>query len=198
MNNFDFDNSAFWDRRYTDDPSLGSGIGSRGENLLHKRKILESFLRIAAPETILDVGCGDHEVLRSVEYLPGYLGVDVSTVVVARNKRHFPHRRFKHLDFVSCADVQTLRSDVVLCLEVLIHQHRREGHDAFIRNLVAATAKRGLVSGYIFDPRPEIPSDIIAFHEPIADALNRAGARRVRVEARSLESDCLAFVSFER
>ena len=88
--------------------------------------------------------------------------------------------------------------NVVLCLEVLIHQHRREGHDAFIRNLVAATAKRGLVSGYIFDPRPEIPSDIIAFHEPIADALNRAGARRVRVEARSLESDCLAFVSFER
>jgi 2-polyprenyl-3-methyl-5-hydroxy-6-metoxy-1,4-benzoquinol methylase len=198
LNNLDFDNSAFWDRRYADDPSLGSGVGSRGENLLHKRKIIESFLRNAAPETILDVGCGDHEVLRGVEHLPGYLGVDVSAVAVSRNQRLFPHLRFKQLDFVSCADVQTLRSDVVLCLEVLIHQHRREDYDAFIRNLVAATAKRGLVSGYMFDPRPEISSGIIAFHEPIMDALTRAGAKRVRVDARSLESDCLAFVSFER
>jgi SAM-dependent methyltransferase len=191
-----FDNREFWDRRYADNAALGSGIGSRGENLLHKRAIVERFLQRLAPKTMLDVGCGDHEVLRTVTHLPGYVGLDVSGVVVARNRLMFPQRRFECLDFVDCADLQALRADVVLCTEVLIHQHRREQFDGLLRNIVAAAAKGGLVSGYMYDPRPAIASDIIAWHEPITDALMRSGAKAVSVEARSLETDCLAFISF--
>lgn len=191
-----FDNQQFWDRRYTENPTLGSGVGSRGENLLHKRQIIEGFLERGAPRTVLDVGCGDHEVLREVAHLPGYLGVDVSGVVVARNRMMFPNRRFECLDFVACAPSERLQADVVLCTEVLIHQHRREQFEGLLRNIVAAAATGGLVSGYMFDPRPTIASDIIAWHEPITDALLRSGARAVKVEARSLETDCLAFVSF--
>jgi len=195
-NNPDFDNGIYWDRRYKDNPLLGSGVGSRGENLLHKRNIIESFLQATMPETILDVGCGDHEVLRYIDHLPGYTGVDISAVAVGDNIRRFPNRRFECLDFVSCAAAQRLRSDVVLCLEVLIHQHRREAYYGLVKNLVASAAKGGLVSAYMFDPRPDISSDIIAWHEPITGTLYRAGAKSVVVEARSLESDCLAFVSF--
>lgn len=196
QNNPLFDNREFWDRRYADNPSLGSGVGSRGENLLHKRAIIQSFLQRIAPASVLDVGCGDHEVLREVMPLPGYVGLDVSGVAVDRNRCSFPHRRFECLDFAACATPVALRADVVLCMEVLIHQHRREQFDGLLRNIVAAAAKGGLVSGYVFDPRPVISSDIIAWHEPIIDALARLGAGSVRVEARSLETDCLAFVSF--
>jgi SAM-dependent methyltransferase len=196
QNNPLFDNREFWDRRYADDPSLGSGIGSRGENLLHKRKIVADFLRTVAPATVLDVGCGDHEMLRGIAHLPSYVGLDVSGVVVDRNRRMFPERRFECLDFVNCTTLDTLRADVVLCTEVLIHQHRREQFDGLLKNIVAAALRGGLVSGYIFDPRPAIASDIIAWHEPITDALMRSGAGAVTVEARSLETDCLAFVSF--
>jgi SAM-dependent methyltransferase len=196
QNNPLFDNREFWDRRYADDPSLGSGIGSRGDNLLHKRKIVADFLRRVAPATVLDVGCGDHEVLRGIAHLPSYVGLDVSGVVVERNRRLFPERRFECLDFVNCTTLDTLRADVVLCTEVLIHQHRREQFDGLLKNIVAAALRGGLVSGYIFDPRPAIASDIIAWHEPITDALMRSGAGAVRIEARSLETDCLAFVSF--
>jgi SAM-dependent methyltransferase len=193
-----FDNREFWDRRYGENPALGSGIGSRGDNLRHKRRIIESFLERAAPATVLDVGCGDHEVLREVAHLPGYVGLDVSGVVVARNRQLFAHRRFECLDFAACNSADTLRADVVLCMEVLIHQHRREQFERLLGNLVAAATKGGLVSGYMFDPRPEIASDIIAWHEPITDALLRSGAASVTLEARSLETDCLAFVSFTR
>jgi hypothetical protein len=90
-----------------------------------------------------------------------------------------------------------VRSDVVLCMEVLIHQHCRESYDVFVRNLVAAASRGGgMVSGYLFDPRPTISSDIVAWHEPVTNTLQRAGAKSVVIEARSLESDCLAFVSF--
>lgn len=191
-----FDNRQFWDRRYAENPTLGSGIGSRGENLLHKRKIIEGFLERVAPTSVLDVGCGDHEVLREIAHLPGYVGVDVSAVVVARNRQMFPHRRFECLDFVACSPAERLPADVVLCTEVLIHQHRREQFEGLLKNIVAAAATGGLVSGYMFDPRPTIASEIIAWHEPITDALMRGGARAVTVEGRSLETDCLAFVSF--
>jgi SAM-dependent methyltransferase len=191
-----FDNREFWDRRYAENPALGSGIGSRGENLLHKKKIVEDFLARVAPRSILDVGCGDHEVLCAVACLPDYLGLDVSGVVVARNRQMFPQRRFESLDFVVCSDLESLRADAVLCTEVLIHQHRREQFDGLLKNIVACAVKGGLVSGYMFDPRPAIASDIIAWHEPITDALLRSGAKSASVEARSLETDCLAFVSF--
>lgn len=198
QNNPLFDNREFWDRRYADNPSLGSGVGSRGENLLHKRKIIEGFLKRVAPTSVLDVGCGDHEVLRAVAPLPGYVGLDVSGVAVNRNRRLFPHRRFECLDFVACPSADAMQADVVLCMEVLIHQHRREQFDGLLENIVAAAAKGGLVSGYMFDPTPAVSSDIIAWHEPVTDALTRLGAGLVRVEARSLETDCLAFVSFSK
>jgi hypothetical protein len=67
--------------------------------------------------------------------------------------------RFECLD---CAIAQAVRADVVLCLEVLIHQHRREQFDGLVKNIVAAAVKGGLVSGYMFDPRPAVSSDIIA------------------------------------
>ena len=100
------------------------------------------------------------------------------------------------MDFATWIDLQVLRSDVVLCMEVLIHQHRREAYERLARNLVAAALRGGLVSGYMFDPRPTIASKIIAWHEPITDTLLRAGASSVVTEAVSLESGCLAFVSF--
>ncbi len=195
-NNPHFDNRAFWDRRYEENPTLGSGVGSRGANLLHKRRIIEAYLQVAAPQTVLDVGCGDHEVLKDVERLSGYTGVDVSAVAVEVNTARFPHRQFRRFDFTQLVDLQYLRSDVVLCMEVLIHQHRRELYDVFVRNLIASARIGGLVSGYLFDPNPAIASDIIAWHEAITESLLRAGAKTVTVEAKSLESDCLAFVSF--
>jgi hypothetical protein len=86
-------------------------------------------------------------------------GVDVSAVAVEMNNKRFPHRQFKRLDFTNLASIQEVRSDVVLCMEVLIHQHCRESY------------------------------------EPVTNTLQRAGAKSVVIEARSLESDCLAFVS---
>jgi SAM-dependent methyltransferase len=195
-NDSSFDNSVFWDRRYTENPELGSGVGSRGENLLHKRQIIETFLRSVEPKTVLDVGCGDHEVLKDMEYLPGYTGIDVSAVAVEMSAERFPHRNFICLDFAKLENIQQVRSDAVLCMEVLIHQHLREEYGAFVVNLVAAAAGGGLVSGYLFDPRPTISSEIIAWHEPITETLKMAGAKNITVEARSLESDCWAFVSF--
>jgi 2-polyprenyl-3-methyl-5-hydroxy-6-metoxy-1,4-benzoquinol methylase len=197
QNDLLFDNSRFWDRRYRDDPALGSGIGSRGANLRYKQDIIGAFLERTRPESILDVGCGDHETLRAFRDLPGYLGIDVSAVVVAQNMARFPDRAFTHCDFIDSAEGAG-SADAVLCMEVLIHQHRQDSYERMVRNLVAAAHKGGLVSGYLVNPRPAVRSDIIAWHEPLAETLAKAGARNIEIVGRSLEVDCLGFVAFER
>jgi 2-polyprenyl-3-methyl-5-hydroxy-6-metoxy-1,4-benzoquinol methylase len=197
QNDVEFDNGDFWDRRYRDDPELGSGIGSRGANLLYKQAIVRAFIEKIRPESILDVGCGDHETLRAFHDLPGYLGLDVSAIVVAQNRVKFPGRAFVHRDFAaqpSCGE----SADAVLCLEVLIHQHQPDTYERMVRNLVAAAREGGLVSGYVVNPRPQVRSAIIAWHEPLAETLEKAGARNVEVVGRSLEADCLGFVTFDR
>lgn len=195
-NDLTFDNRAFWNSRYIENPALGSGIGSRGDNLLHKRTIVTAFLEETRPATILDVGCGDHEVLSDLELPGAYLGIDVAERIVEANTHRFPHRSFRHVDFAALTEVAAFRADAVLCFEVLIHQHRRADYDRMVSNLLGATAEAGLLSGYVVNPRPLIQSPIIAWHEPLTETLRRLGARDVELRAVSLESDCLGFVSY--
>jgi 2-polyprenyl-3-methyl-5-hydroxy-6-metoxy-1,4-benzoquinol methylase len=192
-----FSNQAFWNQRYVENPELGSGVGSRGNNALYKRAIVKEFLRGFSPTSVLDIGCGDHEVLKDLA-LPGYIGVDVSPVVIQLNTAKFPDRRFALLDFTHLEEVGGLLSDATLCMEVIIHQHRRSDYDALVQNLLASTRVRGLVSGYLRDPRPNLRSAIIAWHEPITVSLENAGAKDIAVVTTSLESDCLGFVSFAK
>ena len=115
----------------------------KGQNLLHKRAAVSAFLNQVKPKEVLDVGCGDCEVLSDVELAASYLGVDISSSIIARNKRRFSDKAFACLDFAALVDIQKYRADVVLCFEVLIHQHRRGEYVRLVANLVAATRKRG-------------------------------------------------------
>jgi len=196
-NDIDFSNRDFWNKRYLSDPELGSGIGSRGSNLLHKRAIIEAYLLSTRPDSILDVGCGDHRVLADVDLGARYLGVDVSDEIVEINRRKYPDRNFRRVNLAEDAELQqAMRSDVVLCFEVLIHQHVEREYRRLVANLVKLAARGGLISGYVDDPRPAVASEIIAYHEPVTSTLSSAGATDIRMVGRSLESDCLAFVSF--
>jgi hypothetical protein len=77
-----FHNELFWDYRYRHWPERGSGIGSRGENLQYKRALLRAE-GIESASSVLDVGCGDLEVLKDLR-LNQYIGVDVSPVALER------------------------------------------------------------------------------------------------------------------
>ncbi len=196
-NDKNFCNRDFWDRRYTENPILGSGIGSRGENLLRKRTIIKTFLESMRPESILDIGCGDHKVIAELELHARYVGIDVSEIIVKENSTRFAGKAFVSADFTDATESIKFKSDVVLCLEVLIHQHVANDYHRLVENLVRSTTRGGLVSGYLSDPRSTVRSQIIAYHEPITDTLDSAGAVNIQVVGESLESHCLAFVAFK-
>ena len=77
----------------------------KGQNLLQKRAAVSAFLNQVKPKEVLDVGCGDCEVLSDVELAISYLGVDISSSIIARNKRRFSDKAFACLDFAAFVDV---------------------------------------------------------------------------------------------
>ena len=166
-----FHNALFWNNRYASFPELGSGVGSRGEVLSQKKELLRHAVTLFEAKTVMDIGCGDLEVAKDFRFC-GYVGWDLSAVAVeiARQKR--PDWRFEQGDLWRRETKP--QADLVLCLDVLIHQKKKEDYLALVADLSRATRERLIVSGY--EREPELSSNIIAFHEPLSDTLKRLGA----------------------
>lgn len=154
------DNQGFWNERYRRQPWIGSGPGSRGIAQHYKAELVRMALSKNDIRSVLDVGCGDMCWLRterlSVEDLSGvqFVGLDISDVVVANNRRAFPRFGFKTLDLTR--DSLPQGADLVLCFDVLIHQTFREQFDECLRHLLQGIGRHGLVS-YKNPERPVVP-----------------------------------------
>ncbi len=163
-------NSVFWDFRYSAHPEFGSGVGSRGAALSNKTELLEKALGgfLATNVSVVDVGCGDLELTRHLP-LADYLGVDVSqaSLELASSKR--PDWKFELLPLGAGVP----EADIVLCIDVLIHQKTEAAFLSLIEQLAGATRRRLVVGGYEAPPR--FTSEITAYHLPLTQALKNTG-----------------------
>ena len=110
-----FNNRLFWEIRYAHFIERGSGVGSRGKNLEYKRKLLRDQGAEQA-RSVLDVGCGDLEVVKTLA-LHSYVGVDQSKTALEIAKRARPD-----WTFFPAPAMNVPGAELVLCFEVLIHQ----------------------------------------------------------------------------
>ena len=125
-----FDNQKFWNDRYKNNPKLGSGPGSRGQNAKMKRDYLDNLIAENKIETVLDYGCGDLNCL-TVDAIPIYYGVDTSDVVLQKNKINFPQHKW----LSSVGEIKKdLKFQLIVCNDVLIHQDTREKFDKIFNN----------------------------------------------------------------
>lgn len=167
----DFDNELFWSMRYELFPDLGSGVASRGEILSFKQHLLLCSLEGFMDKQIIDIGCGDLE-LAKVFAFKTYTGYDLSTEALKIAKKQRPEWNFIQ---GSITDHPIDQADVVICLDVLIHQKTREEYLKLIKALVDSTRQRLIVSGYDSYPKGEYTSDICAYHEPLSKSLHELG-----------------------
>ena len=102
-------------------------------------------LGIEQSPSILDVGCGDLEVIKTLN-LSNYTGIDVcpQAIELARNKR--PELNFILLKHDNHKHVPA--ADLVIYLEVLIHQQNWKDYQNLISFLVQKTTNKLVVSGY--------------------------------------------------
>jgi SAM-dependent methyltransferase len=109
----------------------------------HRRRLIVALARevaaAGAPASVLDVGCGNGEVLRALaQAFPGarLCGADLSEHVIEENRRRFPHARFAALDLGAAALPETF--DLVVCSEVVEHVRDWEAALANLRAMCAA------------------------------------------------------------
>lgn len=165
-----FNNQAYWNIRYRENPELGSGLGSRGYVAEYKKGLLRHCVLGQEISSILDIGCGDMAVGRTLPE-KGYIGIDISDVVIRDNMEKFPSRQFLNGDFIT---LDPPSAHLVVCLDVLIHLSDRAHYERFVQALVQKTEKMCLVAGY---EEPPSKVDVTFFHEPLSKTLQRAGAR---------------------
>lgn len=163
-----FDNRLFWEFRYERHPELGSGIGSRDENLSYKRALLK-HQGIEAAASVLDVGCGDLEIVKALT-LRAYTGLDASPLAVAKGVQLFPQARF-----VLGLKPDTPPADFVVCLEVLIHQQRAADYFDIIAFAAERTSRTLIVSGYDANTDAIRHNSMVFFHEPLVQSLRNTG-----------------------
>ncbi len=119
---------------------------------------------------MLDVGCGDLEVMRAL-HVDGYVGIDSSTESIAIASRARPD-----WTFLEAPAPDAPRSEFVLCLEVAIHQETREAYLDLIQYLAEKTRKTLIVSGYDEALDHIAGNHMLFFHEPLFETL--ANTRR--------------------
>lgn len=100
--------------QYTDD----SGPGSKLESTAPYREFLEDWIHKNKVRSILDLGCGDMEVMSHVDlsskltddgFAVHYRGIDCIEERIAQNKKRFPHYSF------ACHDLRSFtNTDLVL------------------------------------------------------------------------------------
>lgn len=164
-----FNNQIFWDYRYYKNPGLGSGLGSRGEVLNYKKRVLEKALSGFENSKILDVGCGDIETVRDFNF-SNYTGVDVSDEAIAIAKSKKPNWNFK-VGQLRQLDLEPF--DVVICLDVLIHQQTEQEFLELIDCLLALCSDRLIIGAY--NEQPSIESAITFYYHPIVSLLEDKG-----------------------
>ncbi len=160
-----FNNALFWSYRYATNPELGSGVGSRGGVAQYKLKLLKN-IGLEKQKSVLDVGCGDLEIVKNLSF-ENYTGVDISAQAVVNGKTKFPQFNFYNFELEK---EKITNADTVICLDVLIHQPKKQNYDELIKFVTTKANKRVVISGY---EKKSDSSHMCFFYENIRESLEK-------------------------
>lgn len=158
-------NALFWNLRYALSPELGSGVGSRGDILKYKKRLIKYLTYDFKNKNIIDVGCGDLELTKEFDF-ENYLGLDISeeSLKICKNKR--PDWKFEN---ISITDDSVKEADLVMCFDVLIHQSSLSDFKEMISSIVSKSQNRVIIGAY--NTPPEFKSDITYFHNGVLEEI---------------------------
>lgn len=109
-----FSSAAYWDTRYRHGGN--SGAGSYGRLARFKAGFINAFVAANAVSDVIDLGCGDGNLL-SMLSVDAYTGVDVSDTVLQRLSDRFPDHRFVPFAAVD----RVAPADCALSVDVIFH-----------------------------------------------------------------------------
>lgn len=98
-----------------------SGSGSSMENTIVYRAFLENFLEKYNIKSVVDVGCGDWQFSKSIDWTGiDYLGYDVVQSVIENNEKQYSNSNI-HFIFENAITANLPSADLLICKDVLQH-----------------------------------------------------------------------------
>lgn len=111
--------NAFWGTNAEGDG--WSGIGSSYEATAQYREFIADFLKNYAIRSVVDLGCGDWEFSRYIDWKDiSYLGIDIVEHVIEKNKKRFEADNV-HFEHSNALKYDLPYADLLICKEVLQH-----------------------------------------------------------------------------
>lgn len=139
-----FDSQSYWERRYV--TGGHSGQGSYGERGVRKAELINNILEELKPDSIIEFGCGDGNMLKQLRLPMTYLGIDQSETAVRMCREAFAEdlRKtfFTEAEYGMVPVAATEHYwDLAMSLDVVQHQVEEAQYVAYMTRLFR-TAKR--------------------------------------------------------
>lgn len=153
--NYRFDkdggSGAYWEKRYA--TGGNSGAGSYNRLAQFKANTINEFLdKHKDIHTCIEWGCGDGNQLLLINYLT-YVGVDVSSTIIEKNKTKFSKDKTKKFyessEFLK--DNKDEQYDMALSLDVIFHLVEDEVFEKYMSDLFASSRKYICIYSSNFD-----------------------------------------------
>ena len=115
----------------------GSGGGSYPENTVEYREYLQSLVNDPEINTIVDLGCGDWQIGRLIDWKgKKVIGIDVVDGVIKENIQHFSSDNIEfRVDDIQTCDIP--ECDLLIVKDVFIHWTNQEIKNFFKRDIKA-------------------------------------------------------------
>ena len=154
LQNFDKDNlGKQFDAIYSVNRwGAGSGMGSLPQVTTGYRQFLQDFIAQHDIKTIADVGCGDWQFSRLMDFSQvQYTGYDVSSLVIAQNTKLYQKDNIKFVHYDGNFE-RIEPADLLICKDVLQHLPNDYIHN-FLK--ILPKFKYAIITNDIDDVRPE-------------------------------------------
>jgi SAM-dependent methyltransferase/transposase len=103
----------------------GSGFGTLEQNTREYRHYIQNFIRLNKVKSVLDIGCGDWQFSKLIDWSGvKYIGADVSDVVLSNTKK-FAREGVEFMELDALIDPLP-EAELILLKEVVIHWSNEE------------------------------------------------------------------------
>ena len=132
-----FRSAGYWESRYAHGGT--SGAGSYGLLAEFKASVLNAFIQRHHVQSVVELGCGDGNQL-SLLNCSQYTGLDISSKAIRICESRFQGDISKKFVLYSpgVTDIQAVRSDVALSLDVIYHLIKNRVFNNYMRDLFAS------------------------------------------------------------
>jgi SAM-dependent methyltransferase len=140
-----FNSIDYWETRYKNGGN--SGLGSRGDNLEFKGKVINQLIEKYNIKSICDLGCGDGEQIKTYN-IKKYIGLDVSKSTIDNCKNIFKSDKNKKFYVYQDFNKKNNIVDATISIDVMYHIIEEDIYNNYLNDLINISSKYIIIYSY--------------------------------------------------